>query len=298
MSTATQNGHPESKPAEAKAKPKTEHANLYEALVAAQEAAKAVAHDARNEHHRYDYTSAEAVIGECRAALNSSGLATLANCWEIKPNAVRVGVNQYGDPVNEIHDAVLVKFTTVHGATGETLAGEALCPIIPGKGRPYDKAMLGAITTATAYYLRGLLQLPRVAEHDDISGRDDSDYQPQRQPSRQQQNRSQRPQRDQQGEDQTQRRNQPANSGDMNPRSNKPATSGSNGQGKVEKAEEQARANTYKMAFDAIVDAATAERIAVLLQHVDANKVLDDKQKAALREHGQVHREMIERGEK
>jgi hypothetical protein len=41
-------------------------------------------------------------------------------------------------------------------------------PIIPEKGRPWDKAHAGALTSSLAYFLRDLLLMPRVEEGTDM----------------------------------------------------------------------------------------------------------------------------------
>ena len=45
-------------------------------------------------------------------------------------------------------------------------------PIIPEKGRPWDKAHAGALTSSLAYFLRDLLLMPRVEEGTDMDSGD------------------------------------------------------------------------------------------------------------------------------
>lgn len=133
------------------------------ALVAAQQAAVAVAKDSTNPHFRYNYTSAETIIAEARAALNSSGLSL---------SPVTSTVRTLGE------QAVLCSVYRLEHMGGEyrEICFEAY--LVPDKGRPMDKALAAARTNSLGYVLRDLLLLPRVEEHADVDQRDDSQYAP------------------------------------------------------------------------------------------------------------------------
>lgn len=132
------------------------------ALAKAQAAVEAVPHDRRNDYHKYDYTSAEAIIREGKRALSASGLALVPvdqtlNGWE------REGENRF---------ELCRRFLLLH-ASGESCPVMVTWPVVPDRGRPLDKAVASAATTSLAYLLRDLLLMPRVDEADDLAGRED-----------------------------------------------------------------------------------------------------------------------------
>lgn len=144
-----------------------EYKTLAAALVAAQTSAESVGKDATNKFHNYKYASAEAIMVEARHALNSAGLATLMERWELLPPT------HDGAP-----ERVKVHFLTLHANSDQTLKGETEYFVMPEKGRPEDKATATALTYAEGYYLRGLLCLPRVEEGSQVDDRDDREREP------------------------------------------------------------------------------------------------------------------------
>lgn len=150
---------PDPAPATAGATPR-----LDAALLQAQQSIRAVEKTARNEHHRYSYASAEAIIAEARAALASLGVLVGVS-WEV----IREGG---GRVVPEL----VGTFRLSHPASGEWRIERAALSICESKGRPADKAESAAQTTLLAYHLRDLLLIPRVAEGDDIAARDDREH--------------------------------------------------------------------------------------------------------------------------
>lgn len=140
---------------------------LAAALAEAQKRCKPVEHDRRNEHHRYDYTSSEAIIEAARQALADTGLALLTN----SPRLTTVGSGASTQ-------FILTRNVGLLHTSGESCLFDPIeWPVIPGNGRPLDKAFAGAITSSLGYFLRDLLLMARVAEGDDISARDDRDHQ-------------------------------------------------------------------------------------------------------------------------
>ena len=132
------------------------------ALVVAQESVGEVPKDARNEFHGYDYTSAEQMITSARAALTKAGIAVL--CCDARlefrePDGQAVAVMTMEIRSGEVHDYQTWEW-----------------PVIESKGRPLDKAWAGALTTATSYFLRGLLLIPRGDT--EVDTRDDSQHVP------------------------------------------------------------------------------------------------------------------------
>lgn len=137
---------------------------IWSALARAQGLVRSVDKDATNQHMRYQYASAEAVIDEARRALSSCGLSL-----------------HQSDLVIEGVEAGHVRGTYVLAhAGGESTTITASWAWESGKGRPADKAVAGATTTALAYVLRGLLLIPRGLEGEARPDqRDDREYQPQ-----------------------------------------------------------------------------------------------------------------------
>lgn len=128
-------------------------AALFAALALAGKAAHDVAKDARNEFHRYNYTSAEAIYREVRAALHAHGLALVPVASTLRGDAEKGYV-------------VDLTFELTH-AEGGSMTLSRSWPVIPDRGRPLDKAVAGALTTALSYLGRDLLLLPRVDEEVD-----------------------------------------------------------------------------------------------------------------------------------
>jgi hypothetical protein len=138
---------------------------IWSALARAQGLVRSVDKDATNQHMRYQYASAEAVIDEARRALSQCGLSL-----------------HQSDLVIEGVEAGHVRgsYVLAH-ASGQTTTITASWAWESGKGRPADKAVAGATTTALSYVLRGLLLIPRGLEGEDRPDRrDDRDYQPPR----------------------------------------------------------------------------------------------------------------------
>lgn len=123
------------------------------ALVAAQKSLKGVHKNAHNQHHRYDYASSESIFRECRDALFDHGLVVV-------PKASRTRHEESG--------VWLVREYAIVHEDGEALEAEQVWPVVPGNGRPLDKAIASAATASLAYFLRDLLLLPRVEKGVDL----------------------------------------------------------------------------------------------------------------------------------
>lgn len=142
--------------------------HLAGALVKAMIAAHGVEKDSKNSFHKYEYASSEALIEEARTALAANGLAVVpveqsVNGWE------REGENRFE----------LVQTRMILHISGECIVCRSAWPIVPDRGRPLDKATAAADTLSLAYFLRDLLQLPRVDKQADVNTRDDREYKPQ-----------------------------------------------------------------------------------------------------------------------
>jgi hypothetical protein len=142
--------------------PTSNNAKLYGALLVAQRAISGIANDATNKHQGYDYTSAEALIGGCRKALHDAGVVVTRRMW----NTVMTTTPPF----------VQMEFVVSHPASGETQIDRIDWPAIEQKGRPLDKAVGGALTSAMGYYLRDLLAVPRA--DGDMNDRDDRGHTP------------------------------------------------------------------------------------------------------------------------
>lgn len=136
---------------------------LAAALVEAQREVKPVAKDATNSFHKYKYSSSEAVYGEARRALTGAGLAA---------SLVSTEVHLMSLPGDAYQEMLRCRFVLVHAASADRLESTHEIPILIEKGRPFDKALMGARTTALAYYLRDLLLMQR-GDFDEVDSRAD-----------------------------------------------------------------------------------------------------------------------------
>jgi len=117
-------------------------------LVEAQKAMARVTKDSRVAfgQQRYAYTSAEDMIGACREALLSAGLA-LYREWTIEHS--------------EAGSFVLSNFFLCC-ASGNYAVGMRLpFPIVSVNGKGEDKAVATALTSSLGYFLRDLLMVPK-----------------------------------------------------------------------------------------------------------------------------------------
>lgn len=147
---------------------KQAQAQLFAALAKAQAAARAVEKDATNKFHRYNYTSAEGMIAEAKAAMAQFGLAIIPTCANLRePHASELPTKEDGDLGKGARCVLEAAWLVVHEEGGSQMI-ECAWPVIPEKGRPLDKALAAARTASLNYLLRDLLQLPRVEEGTDL----------------------------------------------------------------------------------------------------------------------------------
>lgn len=137
----------------------SECGKLAAALCQAQGEVGGVQKGSQNAHQRFNYTSIEEMVVATRGPLRRAGLVVL-------PTAHRV------------EGEVLVTEWLLAHTSGESMPLRYDMPIVPGKGRPMDKAASASASQALNYLLRDLLLLPR-GEREDIDGRDDSGFDPQ-----------------------------------------------------------------------------------------------------------------------
>lgn len=165
---------------------------LAAALVEAQKDVRSVSKDARfggapgDRGPKYAYASSEAVYGEARRALAGAGLAaslssssvfilSYVDCYTTEQGEVRT---------DQVHQVMLrCQFELVHDESSEKRETTCELPVIAGKGRPLDKAIMGVRTTALAYYLRDLLLMQR-GDYEEIDSRDEPPARGNAQPKR------------------------------------------------------------------------------------------------------------------
>ena len=155
---------------------------LFAALASAQAAAKNVEKDAKNQFHKYNYVSAEAMIAEAKVCLSSNGLAVVPTSAIMRePRAGEQPTGGDSDLGKGARMMLVASWLVCH-VDGGSIPVECEWPVIPEKGRPLDKALAAARTASLNYLLRDLLQLPRVEEGTDLDH--DSRDQQRREPAR------------------------------------------------------------------------------------------------------------------
>ena len=145
-------------------------ATFDDALLAAQRSIRNVPKNGRNKFHKYDYTTAEDMIGATRHALHEQGLVAERVGCSIVPVPMDCIV-QDKDGSQSLTDVVWMLRSMMrvsHAPTGELREGEFDYPICPEKGRPLDKAASASMSTSLSYWLRDLLQVPRCDSEVDI----------------------------------------------------------------------------------------------------------------------------------
>ena len=137
---------------------------LVEAIGKAQAEAVALLKDAQNKQQNYRYLSSETMIQESKRILLENGLVLIP---------IQTEIDRDGTPV-----VAKRVFELVHIPSAEAMTLTSALPIEPHKGRPWDKAGAGSLTTSLSYFLRDLLLIPRVTDEEDI------DFEPIRMPTR------------------------------------------------------------------------------------------------------------------
>jgi hypothetical protein len=124
------------------------------ALIAAQAAAQAVAKEGRNDWHGYNYATAESVFAEAKMVLAAQGLGLQCVKREIGP------------PIGRDNDGVAATITkqwkVIHASGEEIVYPEWKWPVVPERGRPFDKAIAAAETVCRHYFTLDLLQISRT----------------------------------------------------------------------------------------------------------------------------------------
>lgn len=146
-------------------------------MLKARRAVQAVAKAAKNEHHGYKYASSEAMMSEGLRALNEGGLVFMrmshATAQIERPRSIALEGGGI-ETVREVVTRLRCTFALVaeDGGTAWITTDNA---IVPGKGKPEDKAEFGIQTEAYAYALRDILGIPRGDDSLTPSARNDTD---------------------------------------------------------------------------------------------------------------------------
>lgn len=145
--------------------------HLHRALLQAQRSIRGVAKRAKNRHQDYQYATADDMAEEARSALNEAGiyLGCISVDYEVGPGGV------HGD---EDCLRAAITYRLVHAESGEYEDYLSRSPIVPGRGRPQDKAEAAAWTYNLGHFVKGLLLIPRVDEDAEVDNRDDRTYDP------------------------------------------------------------------------------------------------------------------------
>lgn len=142
------------------------HKTLNDALLAAQIESRGFYKDAVNEFHKFTYASSDSVVAQARDVLHKHGLTA----------SIIQGPRIDIIPGEPLRATISITIRLRHPATAAYEDTRRMAFAEPGKGRPLDKAIVGAETTLLRDYLRGLLFVPRT--DDDMNGRDDGKYNP------------------------------------------------------------------------------------------------------------------------
>ena len=128
------------------------------ALLKAQRSLRSVAKGSENKFHNYKYAGAEDVLTEAREHLHEAGLIVIRDTVSI----------------DESRSSATSIFLIAH-EDGDAVYASQEFPIVPGNGRPMDKAHAATLTTSMSYFLRDLLLIPRV-DGNEVDTRDDTAY--------------------------------------------------------------------------------------------------------------------------
>ncbi len=124
------------------------------------------------------FVSTETVVQATKEVLSDCGLAV-------------VGVGSTitkGEPVDVETKGVVSTIPTWHMHTTYRVYSKSGyhedmtfdMAVVPEKGKPLDKAIAAAATFSLGYFLRGLLQIPRVGSEQEVDERDDRGFDPER----------------------------------------------------------------------------------------------------------------------
>lgn len=133
------------------------------ALAKAQAACRSASKDAKNNHQGYKYASAEEILDAAKEALGPVGVSVFPESSDVFAIDLPSGA------------ATFLRRTFRVACEGEERVAALVWPVVPGPGRPLDKALASADTSSLAYFLRDLLAMPRVDPTDNMDHTDRRD---------------------------------------------------------------------------------------------------------------------------
>jgi hypothetical protein len=153
---------------------------LWAKLLKAQAAIKPVAKEGKNQHFGYAYATAEDVLTEARRVLGEAGLVARRGAWTLGPLpeglATKRDTNKDTGAVVEQNDGMItIAFDLIDPESGEMQTDVLPFPLVLERGKPLDKSLKAAITTAESDWLVGLLLIPRGGADVDVDGRGQAD---------------------------------------------------------------------------------------------------------------------------
>lgn len=141
---------------------------LSEALAQARDRCKMAIKGSRNEFSKYDYASADEVIGTAKQAMSGLGLALIPQLQELVV---------IGDGAMALY--ALNRTMLLSHSSGEFVPLSVRgWPVVPIKGSPLDKAFAIALTSSLSYLYRDLLQMERGKESDMNARNEDPRHEP------------------------------------------------------------------------------------------------------------------------
>jgi hypothetical protein len=145
--------------------------DLFAALHQAQQQAQTVGKDGHNNHSRYNYATAEAMIRAGRACRNGTGLSLVCTTTVAHAPPPAPSAKQW------VCATVTVTWVLTC-AKGGWMRGRSECDAIASGLRPNDKAIQAAATYMHGFIERDLFDLDRAEESDAVDQREDKDYRP------------------------------------------------------------------------------------------------------------------------
>jgi len=123
--------------------------------------------------YSYKFAGADALMSEAREALAEGGLAIVLTRWwpAIEKSE---GVGEDGKAWSAFDRTIFAEFLLVHEEGDSHALGPYQMPVLEERGRGLDKADASALTYATGYVMRGVLNLPRVEPGSQVDERDDT----------------------------------------------------------------------------------------------------------------------------
>lgn len=140
------------------------------------------AQETQGDGPRYNYASTEDVMRDTRPIFHDVGLLVHRGGSRITPQSTPLPPSREGKPLRhwasisvDFHVELGKPIDGIIGSEGRPHRAYTVeLPAIDTGGQSLDKKTLGCVTSATGYFLIGLLMLPRFEEYE-ISGRSESD---------------------------------------------------------------------------------------------------------------------------